>query len=160
MDYCRALYAQLDCLISICVRFISSKVAQLKTTFLGGLADGDFIHYGTKGIEDVCREHFATCPVMIKHVGRDHVAIGYLRGIAPPQRYIAISNVPVHTQVRIYTDNSANNAYVIFYAPYSGSIRGPSFVTAGQLRDILRELYPIEDILKSTWFKKYGHRVP
>ena len=50
MDDYSALYAQLDRLISICVRFISSKVAQLKTTFLGGgLQDGE-------EIEDMCIE--------------------------------------------------------------------------------------------------------
>ena len=164
MDDYGALYAQLDRLISICDRFISSRAAQSKTTFLGGgLADGDFIDHATKGIEEVCREHFAACPAMIKSVGHDYVTINSLRGIAPPLRYIGTYNVPACTQVRIYReikdkygDNSANNAHVIFDTPSSVGIRGPSFGTAGQLRKILREMYPIEEILKSKWFDTYG----
>ena len=163
MDDYGVLYAQLDRLISICDRFISSRAAQSKTTFLGGgLADGDFIDHATKGIEEVCREHFAACPAMIKRVGYDYVTIDSLRDIAPPLRYIGTYNVPVCTQVRIYREitdkyreTSPISAHIVFDTQ-SGGIRGPSFETAGQLREILREMYPIEEILKSKWFAMYG----
>ena len=157
MDDYGALYAQLDRLISICVRFISSKAARSKTTFLGGrLQDGDWI-------EEVCREHFAACPAMIKRVGRDYVTINSLRDIAPPLRYIGTYSVPVCTQVRIcreirdkHGDNPVDSAHIVFDTASSVGIRGPSFETAGQLRNILRDMYPINEILKSTWFEKYG----
>ena len=163
MDDYGALYAQLDRLISICDRFISSRAAQSKTTFLGGgLADGDFIDHATNGIEEVCREHFAECPAMIKSVNLNIVTINSIRDIAPPLDYLGHYKVPVCKQVRIcreirdkYGDYPVDNAHIIFDTASAG-IRGESFQTAGQLRKILREMYPIEEILKSKWFDMYG----
>ena len=166
MDDYGVLYAQLDRLISICDRFISSRAAQSKTTFLGGgLADGDFIDHATKGIEEVCREHFAACPAMIRRVGNDYVTINSIRDIAPPLDYLGHYNVPVCKQVRIcreirdkHEETAPISAHIVFDTPSVG-IPGESFQTAGQLRNILREMYPIEEILKSKWFKEFGHRV-
>ena len=143
MDHSSSLYLALDRLISICDKLTDSNGLQLKLTptYFGLKEDAYDISWSIDGIADVCREYFSSYPKMILDI-TNNVQLGIIRDVAPPTLLLAGKEATGCNTVRIYTKFDGMPAHIRLMIPYEFKVFA-NFTTAGELRTLLRELYPL-----------------
>ena len=144
MDHSSSLYLALDRLISICDKLTDSNGLQLKLTptYFGAKPDGYGLNGSIDDIADVCKEYFSSHPQMILGI-TNNVQLGIIHGVAPSTRLLAGKQAADCSTVRIYARYDNMPAHIRLMIP-SGFKKFADFTTAGELRALLRELYPLE----------------
>ena len=146
MDHSSSLYLALDRLISTCDKLTDSNGLQLKLTptYFGAKPDGYDLNGSINDIADVCRDYFSLHPQMILDIA-NNVQLGIIHGVVPPTQLLAGKKAADCYTVRIYARYDNMPAHIRLITRY-GFETFANFTTAGQLRALLRELYPLESL--------------
>ena len=144
MDHSSSLYLALDRLISICDKLTDSNGLQLKLTptYFGKIEDSEKIYNCFSEITDVCNEYFKSHPMMI--IGTDdYVQLGIIANLVPPPAVFTGKNITSCTKVCIYSQDNDIPAHIKIITRF-GPETYATFITASELRELLRQLYPLE----------------